>query len=150
MFDDCSKSLETLPIENERNTDTDTSESPSASDTVEVCLEIWLCITSALHWNIVIDDHRDCRNIETTSKDVGGNENLRNSITELLDNSITICSIESSVNRTDFVASIAQCAVEFICCAALLRIGQYEEGNLASLYRRTLTKIIDEPIVSMP
>lgn len=151
MLDNLLKSLEASPIEHERDTDTDTSKSSSTSNSVQISLKIWLVLTSALHWDIVVDYHRYCRDIKTTCENVGSNQDLRSSIAEFLNNSITISPIKSSMNRADFVASPSQGFLKSIGSISLLMIivsivprpGQYNKFI-------TLTKMIEEPIVSIP
>lgn len=82
----CSK---TLPVKDEAYTNTNASKPASATNSVEVGLWIWLCIASALHWNIVVDDHGNRRDINTTGKNIGGDENLRSSLSEVLNDAVT-------------------------------------------------------------
>jgi hypothetical protein len=77
MGSDLRKCSKTLSVKDEAYADTDTSESASATNTVKISLWIRLCITSALHGNIVVDDHGHRRDIDTTGKNVGRDENLR-------------------------------------------------------------------------
>jgi hypothetical protein len=84
---ECSK---TLSVEDEAYADTDTSESASSTNAVKISLWIRLCITSALHGNIVIDDHGHRGDINTTGKNVGRDENLRLSCSEVLNDAVAL------------------------------------------------------------
>lgn len=55
-----------LLVEDEADTNTNTSETSSTTNSVKVGFWVWLRIIPSLHWNIVIDDHRYGLNINTS------------------------------------------------------------------------------------
>jgi hypothetical protein len=97
------KGLETLSIKDKADADTNTSESTSTTNTMKVSFGIRLIVTSTLHWNVVIDDHRDGGNINTSGQDVGSNKNLCLALSEVFENAITFGSLEGSVNCNNVV-----------------------------------------------
>jgi hypothetical protein len=71
-------------------------------------LWIRLCITSALHWNIVVDDHGDRRDIDTTGKNVGSNENLRSALSKVLNDAVAFGTLKSAVYSYDFMSVLCK------------------------------------------
>ena len=100
---DLAQRIETLLVVDEANADTDTSKSASSTDTVQVGLSIRLAITSSLHGDVVVDDHGNTGNVDTTGQDIGGDENLVLSLAEFGQKLVSLRAIESGVKGRDLV-----------------------------------------------
>lgn len=122
VFSDLGKRIETLSVEDERDTDTDTSESSCASYTVEVSFWVRGIIGTALHGDIVIDDHGDRGHVDTPCKNICGDENLGLSSTELLEDVIAIIAVERTVDSNDFVAVSSQTIGNSACSLSFLQM----------------------------
>lgn len=106
VFRDVAQGLETLPVENKADTDTNTSESASTTDPMEISLGIWLGIVLGIHGDIVVDDHRDRLDVDTAREDVRCDKNLSIALAEALDDFVTLGTFEPSVNSDHFMAVI--------------------------------------------
>jgi hypothetical protein len=84
VFCNLFKGLVTRPVKNEANADSHSSKSASPTDSVKICLEIRLRVTPSLHWNVVIDDHRDRLHINTPSQNISCDKNLSLTTSEVL------------------------------------------------------------------
>lgn len=109
-----------LPIEDKADTNTNTSKSAGTADAVKVGLRVRLTVATPLHWNVVVNDHGDGLNIDTSSKDVGGDENLIFSRTEFLQNAVTISTLKSSVNGNNLMTVSLQACCDLVCGLSLL------------------------------
>lgn len=100
--------LEALSVKDKANTDSNTPKSAGTTNPVKVSLRVWLIIASSLGGNVVIDDHRNGLNVDTSRKDVGCDENFGTASTEIFKDGISLTTFESSVDSDDFVAILCQ------------------------------------------
>jgi hypothetical protein len=77
---------------NEGHGNADTTETSSATNTMEIGSKVRLVVL--VLGNIVIDHHGDGRDIDSTGNDIGGNEDLGHAIAELIDDGIASGSLQ--------------------------------------------------------
>jgi hypothetical protein len=98
------QSLETPPVENKTDANTNASEPAGTTDSMKISLRIWLRIILWVHRNIVVDHHGDGLDVNPSSKDVRCDENFSLTLAEALDYLVSLCSFEASVKGDNFVA----------------------------------------------
>lgn len=78
-------------IMDERDANTHSAKPSGPPDAVEVCGGVYNHHTTVGHhsWQIVIDNHGNSRNVNSTRKDIGGNQNLRLSRPEVVDHVVS-------------------------------------------------------------
>ena len=76
MPSDFGKCAETLSVENEADADSNASESARTTNAMKIGFWIRLRVTPSLHGNVVIDDHRDRGDVDTTGKNVSRDQNF--------------------------------------------------------------------------
>jgi len=142
--------LPITPTADERHSHTDTSETSSSADTVEVRLGISskFAATDEAIRNIVVDDHGDRLYIDTTGQDVGRDENFGMAETEGIDDDITLSTFITTSERDDLVTLNCHTLFDSGCCLSSLILGQSALNKVG--FTLTLTKIMEDPIVSKP
>lgn len=108
------QSIETPLVVDEADAHTDTAKASRAADSVEVRLKVGLEITPALHGNVVVDDHRDTRDIDTSGKNVGGDEDLVLARSELGQKGISVRAIIGGVKSRHFVSILGHATLDLI------------------------------------
>jgi hypothetical protein len=96
----------------------------------------------------IVDNHGDRLYINTTGEHIGGDEHFRLTASELIDNAVTVLSLESTAQLSDFVALSNHALLELLgsssCLYTLVIVGTYLHALL------TLTKMIDDAWVMRP
>ena len=81
----------------EADTDADSSESTGSPDTVQVRLGVRLRVTWTFHGDVIVDDHGDAGNVDTTGENIGGDQDLGLSGPEVVQESIAVLPLVGSV-----------------------------------------------------
>src|SRR5271169_1585275 len=105
---------------NKRNAHTRSTKSSSPPNAMKICLKIRR--SSLIHWKIIINDHIDLIDINTTSENIGGNKDFRFSGTESIHDGIAFCGIPSSVENSDDMTVFSHSTSNFICCITSLQL----------------------------
>lgn len=114
VLSDLTQGSVTLLVEDKANTDTYTSESAGTANTVEICFRIRFILITAFHWDIIIDDHVDGLDVDTSGKNIGSNEHLDLTGTEFLEDAISVGTIERTMNCDDMMAIFGQTVCDLI------------------------------------
>jgi hypothetical protein len=96
----------------------------------------------------IVNDHGDRLDIDTTSKHVGGNEHLRFAASELINNTVTVLSLESTTQLSDLVTLSNHALFELLGSSSRL-YGSVFVGRCLQVLL-TLTKIIEDAWVMRP
>lgn len=102
MLADVSEQVVALAVVHEGEGSASTTEATSATNAVQVSLII--CCTIGQVGNVVVDDHSDGLNIDATGKNVGGDEHLCFAGTELVEDIISLSSVQGARKGGNFVA----------------------------------------------
>jgi len=121
MLSDLGECIETLSVEDEGDTDTYTSESSRTADTVKVGFWIWGIVHASFHGDIVIDDHRDGRHINTSSENVRRDKDLSLTRAELFQDVVAIIPVERTVNSNNFMSIGSQAFGNSACGLSFLK-----------------------------
>lgn len=101
-------------IVDKTDTDTNAAKSSSSANAMQICLGIRLLASwSRLHGNVVVDDHGDTRNVDTTGQQISSNENLALPTAELGEQLLSLTTVEFSVQNGDLVAIVHHAALNF-------------------------------------
>ena len=102
MLADVCEQVVALAVVDEGESGASATEATSATNTVEVSLIV--CSTTGQVGNVVVDDHGDGLNVDTAGKNVGGDENLCFAGAELVEDIISLGSVEGARKGSDLVA----------------------------------------------
>ena len=94
--------------------DTRTSEASSASDTMKIVLGV--SITTSVIWKIVVNDERNCLDVNTASEDVGSDQYFGSAGAEGVDDNVALSSIE-------FAGKASNCMAFFVYTSLNLKSG---------------------------
>lgn len=103
---DLAKHVPLLPVGHKGDGNTDTAESTSTTDTVEVCLVVGLTLAVRTRdlGDVVVDNKGNGRNVNSTGKNVGGDENLGLAIAEGIDDGITLGALNTTSEGSNCVS----------------------------------------------
>jgi hypothetical protein len=153
--------LPALLVIHECDGDTNTPETSCSAYAVEI--SFWVCYTvdfgnvlEELDWGhpglksmtYVIDDHRNRLHINTTSEDVGSDQNLCLSGSESVNDPVSFASFERTCQGCNLMTFCCHTPLDLYCCVSSLDIVSMRRMILLS--EQTFTKIIDDPIVIRP
>ena len=111
MLADVSEQIVALAVVDEGEGSASATEATSATNTVEVSLII--CSTTGQVGNVVVDNHGDGLDIDTAGKDVGSDEHLCFASAELVEDIVSLSSVQGTRKGSDFVAVGSHAALDF-------------------------------------
>ena len=101
MLADVSEQVVALTVVHEGEGSASATEATSATNTVKISLIV--CSTTGQVGNVVVDDHSDGLNINATGKNVGGDEHLCFAGAELVEDIISLSSVQGARKGSDLV-----------------------------------------------
>jgi hypothetical protein len=108
--------LQASSIKYEADTNANTSKSSSTANTVKVGLWISLSAAVTLRWDIVVNNHGNRLNINASSKNIGGNKNLRLARPEAFQDTIALRPFERTVDSNYSMAGCGERRANSGCC----------------------------------
>jgi hypothetical protein len=114
-----------LAVVDESKSSASATEASGTPNTVQVGLIIR--VTTRRVGNVVVDDHSDCLNVDASSQDVGGDQDLGFSSAELVEDGVTLSTIEGTRERSDLVTVGGHATLDF--CGGVTALDEDDGGS---------------------
>lgn len=118
MLADVSEQVVTLAIVDEGEGSASATEATGAANAVEVSLVV--CSTTWQVGDVVVDDHGDGLDVDTAGKNVGGDEHLSFAGAELVEDIISLSSVQGARKGSNLVTVGGHASLDFASGVATL------------------------------